>query len=84
VLLEYFGEPVTGPCRRCDVCDAGESREVLDGPFHAGQDVEHRAFGTGRVVSIDDDTVTVRFSDGTHRTLALELVHQDELLVPAD
>src|SRR3546814_3124626 len=23
-LLEYFGQPVEGPCGRCDVCDAGE------------------------------------------------------------
>jgi ATP-dependent DNA helicase RecQ len=83
-LLEYFGEPVTGPCRRCDVCDAGESHDEGDGPFHAGQDVEHRTFGSGQVVTVEDDAVIVRFDDGTHRTLAMELVHRDQLLVPAE
>jgi len=83
-LLEYFGEPVHGPCRRCDVCDAGESAGPVDGPFHAGQAVEHRAFGAGQVVSADEDTVVVRFDDGTHRTLAVDLVARDQLLVPAD
>jgi len=83
-LLEYFGEPVAGTCRRCDVCDAGESTEEADGPFTAGQAVEHRTFGTGRVVTVEDDTVVVRFDDGTHRTLAVELVERDRLLVPAD
>jgi ATP-dependent DNA helicase RecQ len=83
-LLEYFGEPVTGPCRRCDVCDAGESTEIVDGPFHAGQAVEHRSFGPGKVITVEEDAVTVRFDDGTHRTLAVELVKRDELLVPAD
>jgi len=83
-LLEYFGQPVEGPCGHCDVCDAGESAGPADGPFRAGQAVEHRAFGTGQVVSADADTVVVRFDDGTHRTLAVELVARDQLLVPAE
>lgn len=83
-LLEYFGEPVAGRCRRCDVCDAGDAAEEADGPFHAGQVVVHRTFGAGQVVAVEDDTVVVRFHDGTHRTLAVELVERDQLLVPAD
>ena len=84
-LLEYFGEPVMGPCRRCDVCDAGQSVEDdADGTFHAGQSVEHRAFGPGQVVTVEDDAVIVRFDDGTHRTLAIELVERAQLLVPTD
>lgn len=82
-LLEYFGQPVEGPCGRCDVCDAGESSAPADGPFAAGQAVEHRSFGPGEVVSVDDDSVVVRFDDGTHRTLAREIVERDQLLVPA-
>jgi len=83
-LLEYFGEPVAGRCRRCDVCDAGVATEDADGPFHAGQAVAHRSFGAGQVVTVEDDTVVVRFDDGTHRTLAVELVERDQILVPAD
>jgi ATP-dependent DNA helicase RecQ len=83
-LLEYFGQPVDAPCGRCDVCDAGEATGPADGPFHAGQVVEHRSFGPGQVVSVDDDTVVVRFDDGTHRVLHVELVERDRLLVPAD
>ncbi|HEU5083982.1 MAG TPA: RecQ family ATP-dependent DNA helicase [Acidimicrobiales bacterium] len=82
-LLEYFGQPVEGPCGRCDVCDAGESSAPADGPFAAGQAVEHRSFGPGEVVSVDDDSVVVRFDDGTHRTLAREIVERDQLLVPS-
>jgi ATP-dependent DNA helicase RecQ len=83
-LLEYFGQPVEGPCGHCDVCDAGESTGPADGPFHAGQQVEHRAFGAGQVVTVEGDAVIVRFDDGTHRTLALEIVQRDALLVPAE
>lgn len=81
-LLEYFGQAVEGPCGRCDVCDAGESTAPVDGTFVAGQAVSHQAFGDGHVVSVDADSVVVRFEDGTHRTLDLELVEQEQLLVP--
>jgi ATP-dependent DNA helicase RecQ len=82
-LLEYFGQPVEGPCGRCDVCDDGESTAPVDGTFTAGQAVSHRAFGPGQVVTADEEAVVVRFEDGTHRTLALEIVERDQLLVPA-
>lgn len=82
-LLEYFGQPVEGPCGRCDVCDAGESTAPAEGTFRAGQAVEHRAFGPGQVITVEEDAVVVRFEDGTHRTLDLQLVERDELLVPA-
>lgn len=82
-LLEYFGQPVDGPCGRCDVCDAGEASGPADGPFAAGQAVEHRSFGPGEVVSVDDEAVVVRFEDGTHRTLAREIVERDQLLLPS-
>jgi len=82
-LLEYFGQPVDGPCERCDVCEAGESSGPADGPFHAGQAVTHRAFGGGQVITVEEDAVIVRFDDGTHRTLAIELVQRDALLVPS-
>ncbi len=82
-LLEYFGQPVDGPCERCDVCDAGESSAPVEGAFAPGQAVEHRAFGPGQVVTVEEDSVVVRFEDGTHRTLDIELVERDQLLVPA-
>ena len=82
-LLEYFGQPVDGPCGRCDVCDAGESTAPVEGTFAPGQAVEHRAFGVGQVVTVEEDSVVVRFEDGTHRTLHLEVVERDQLLVPA-
>jgi hypothetical protein len=65
------------------VCDAGDSTGPADGTFRAGQAVEHRAFGPGQVVTVEEDSVVVRFADGTHRTLDLEVVERDQLLVPA-
>lgn len=82
-ILEYFGEPVEAECGRCDVCDAGDGEAVVDGPFAAGGRVRHASLGDGDVVTVDPDTVVVRFDDGTHRSLDLAVVAEEQLLEPA-
>lgn len=68
VLTEYYGRPRTDPCGHCDVCDAGDS-EPADGPFDAGENVDHGEFGPGTVISSTADVTLVRFDDGSERTL---------------
>ena len=79
-VLEYFGQPVEGSCGRCDVCDDGEGAVTMEGPYSPGEPVEHTELGQGEVMSVDGDSVTVRFDDGTHRQLALEIVDDESLL----
>ena len=76
-IREYFAEPAGEPCARCDNCVAPvrvptpppprarapvelEVRPAL--PFVAGQNVRHRKFGVGEVVSVDDSKVSVTFA----------------------
>ena len=68
VLTEHYGRPLVGPCGHCDVCDAG-APAAEDGPFDAGEPVDHGEFGQGTVVSSTADLTLVRFEDGSERTL---------------
>jgi ATP-dependent DNA helicase RecQ len=46
--------------------------------------VRHEEFGTGIVTDVEADRLTVLFDDVGYRTLSLELVTQQGLLVPED
>jgi ATP-dependent DNA helicase RecQ len=86
-LLGYFGEPLKPPCGRCDACDAGRGTNgvaTADGPFGLGARVEHPEWGAGTVQRIEDDMLTVVFDGVGYKTLALEVVEEKGLLVPAD
>ena len=86
-LLGYFGEPFAPPCGRCDACDAGRGTNgvaTADGPFGLGARVEHPEWGAGTVQRIEDDMLTVVFDGVGYKTLALEVVEEKGLLVPAD
>jgi ATP-dependent DNA helicase RecQ len=86
-LLSYFGEPFAPPCGRCDACDAGRGTNgvaTTDGPFGLGARVEHPEWGAGTVQRIEDDMLTVVFDGVGYKTLALEVVEEKGLLVPAD
>jgi ATP-dependent DNA helicase RecQ len=86
-LLGYFGEPFEPPCGRCDACDAGRGTNgvaTADGPFGLGARVEHPEWGAGTVQRIEDDMLTVVFDGVGYKTLALEVVEEKGLLVPAD
>ncbi|WP_279782246.1 RecQ family ATP-dependent DNA helicase [Sphaerisporangium sp. TRM90804] len=87
MLLEYFGEPHERACGNCDTCRSGAAEEKLpdekagDGPFplHAG--VRHTEWGEGVVMSREPDRVTVLFEEVGYKTLSLEAVERDDLLV---
>ena len=80
-LLNYFGEPYTGPCGCCDNCQAGlivpDSAEM---PFALNSRVAHAKWGEGAVMRYEGDKITVLFDEVGYKTLALEVVLEAELL----
>lgn len=52
-------------------------------PFRTGDLVKHRKWGDGTVQTVENDTVTVHFSDVGYKTLALDIVLSSGLLQPA-
>jgi ATP-dependent DNA helicase RecQ len=91
ILLNYFGDPFSGLCGNCDNCDDGRSATVVEAieaigeaPFAEGECVRHRTWGTGQVIGIEPDTVTVLFESVGYKTLQSHLVVERGLLEPAD
>jgi ATP-dependent DNA helicase RecQ len=83
MILGYFGQPSKENCGHCDNCRDGRtetSSSESAGGYALGQSVRHRSFGTGEVISIDGDTITVLFGDAGYRTLSMELVQSTGLL----
>jgi ATP-dependent DNA helicase RecQ len=88
-LLAYFGEQLPRPCGNCDSCDSGTARPAdPDAAAAAGlaaqQAVRHPKWGEGVVMSTEADRVTVMFAGHGYRTLALDAVRKNDLLLPAD
>ena len=86
-LVGYFGEPLGERCGLCDSCRAGTAPEPSggkDSPHAVSARVRHEEFGTGIVTDVEADRLTVLFDDVGYRTLSLELVAQQGLLVPED
>ena len=83
-LLGYFGEAYDPPCGTCDNCLTGQVSEPASatgpGDFRPQESVVHDTFGTGTVMSVEDDRVTVFFPDHGYRTLAREHVVRQGLL----
>jgi ATP-dependent DNA helicase RecQ len=80
-LLSYFGEPFEPPCGRCDNCEAGRvHKPPADVPFPVGARVVHGQWGEGVVQRYDDDALVVLFDEAGYRTLALDLVREQDLL----
>jgi len=84
-LLGYFGDELADPCGNCDTCDAGTAVDIThdaaDFPLQSA--VVHREWGSGIVMSVDDDRLTVFFEEQGYRTLSLDLVREQELLTRA-
>lgn len=85
-LLEYFGEPREHGCGACDTCRAGlpgepEAVSGEEGPFAMHARVRHSAWGPGMVMSRESDRITVLFDEVGYKTLSLEAVERDDLLV---
>jgi len=76
-LLEYFGVESPAQCGSCDRCDTGAVAPVDEAAATADDDgiridstVEHGEFGTGTVMAIEDDRLTVFFADHGYKVLA--------------
>ncbi|CCG05637.1 RecQ family ATP-dependent DNA helicase [Blastococcus saxobsidens] len=85
-LLGYFGEQLDEPCGNCDNCSAGTASEHSDAdedtPFPVETPVEHREWGPGIVMRVEDDRITVLFEEVGYKTLALSAVLEQDLLHP--
>jgi ATP-dependent DNA helicase RecQ len=82
-LLQYFGEPATRACARCDNCDAGRSRAVVEaGAFSPGEHVAHRDWGPGLVLEAEGDRLIVLFDEYGYRELSASVVTGRHLLAP--
>jgi ATP-dependent DNA helicase RecQ len=83
-LLGYFGEEVVdGPCGACDVCDSGAVPAASDdsgAPWAVQEQVAHDEFGSGTVMDVTDDVVTVLFDDVGYRSLHVPTVLEKDLL----
>lgn len=76
-LLEYFGVETPSQCASCDRCDAGAvapieaaAEDTEPGGIRIDSTVEHGEFGTGTVMAIEDDRLTVFFADHGYKVLA--------------
>jgi ATP-dependent DNA helicase RecQ len=84
VILGYFGQPSDEDCGHCDNCRRGGTTPSGSAAvFGLGRRVRHATFGSGDVIGVDGDTITVLFSDAGYRTLSLELVRSNGLLTEA-
>jgi ATP-dependent DNA helicase RecQ len=86
-LLGYFGDLDTGLCGNCDTCASGQAEAYrdergrpADEPFPVDSAVTHREWGEGRVMSIEEDRITVFFESEGYRVLSLPAVLEHELL----
>ncbi|MEV5209478.1 RecQ family ATP-dependent DNA helicase [Micromonospora sp. NPDC053740] len=81
-LLAYFGEQMTQVCGHCDNCHNGTS--VADqgavGPFPVHSQVRHPEWGSGMVLSYEEDKMTVLFDEVGYKTLSVRVVSEQGLL----
>jgi ATP-dependent DNA helicase RecQ len=83
IVLELLGESHPQRCGHCDNCDRGESVDSADRPFALGQRVRHPEWGDGTVQTYEEgDRVVVLFDAGGYKTLALQVVEDQDLLQP--
>jgi ATP-dependent DNA helicase RecQ len=82
-ILNYFGEVYTPPCDNCDNCLAGLSgvNPPSTQPFPINGKVMHKIWGPGLVMRYAGDTMVVLFDSVGYRTLAVDLVMREGLLV---
>jgi ATP-dependent DNA helicase RecQ len=86
-LLGYFGDSDTGLCHNCDTCASGQAEAYLeqrgrtvDEPFPVDSVVTHAEWGEGRVMSVEEDRITVFFESEGYRVLSLQAVQEHGLL----
>jgi ATP-dependent DNA helicase RecQ len=86
-LLGYFGEQLDEPCGNCDTCSDGSAAQVEAGPgdgvpFAAETPVEHREWGAGVVMRVEEDRLVVLFDEVGYKTLGIAAVTENALLRP--
>ncbi|MER7460074.1 RecQ family ATP-dependent DNA helicase [Micromonospora sp. NPDC126480] len=81
-LLAYFGERMTAVCGHCDNCHAGTSTadDGAVGPFPVHSQVRHPEWGSGLVLSYEEDRMTVLFDEVGYKTLSVSVVSEQGLL----
>ena len=85
VLLGYFGQELGEPCGNCDTCWDGsaflaEQRSESDAAYRVDDLVEHREWGEGTIMAVDDDRITVFFESRGYKILSRELIEEHALL----
>ncbi|HEY0373856.1 MAG TPA: RecQ family ATP-dependent DNA helicase [Amnibacterium sp.] len=86
-LLGYFGDEDTALCHACDTCESGAAERSAatrtpegDAPFTVDTAVRHAEWGDGRVMSVEDDRITVFFESEGYRVLSIAAVTEHDLL----
>ncbi|MDQ1531912.1 MAG: ATP-dependent helicase RecQ [Microbacteriaceae bacterium] len=86
-LLAYFGDEESELCGNCDTCESGDAERYAaartpggDEPFPVDAVVAHQEWGEGRVMSVEDDRITVFFESEGYRVLSLAAVAEHGLL----
>jgi ATP-dependent DNA helicase RecQ len=88
-LLTYFGVEASVRCGRCDndLLHAANGLEEPVGsapnwavPFSAGDRVAHPRWGSGQVLRVEGDSITVLFDTVGHKVLAAGIVLEQGLL----
>jgi ATP-dependent DNA helicase RecQ len=83
-LLGYFGEELKEPCGNCDNCAAGTAVDLTaddDGAFALQENVRHRDWGAGVVMSVENDRITVLFEAEGYKTLSRQAIAEGDILV---
>jgi ATP-dependent DNA helicase RecQ len=85
-LLGYFGEQLPELCGNCDTCEAGtaQAKHAEDSAFPINSGVQHRQWGHGIVMSIEQDRLTVLFDQVGYKTLARSAIEKKDLLTVED
>jgi len=83
-LLACFGEHLHHPCGHCDRCAAGKAEVApVSGPFPVHSTVRHATWGQGTVLRYEEDRMVVLFDDVGYKTLSVEVVQREGLLMAA-
>jgi len=83
-LLACFGEHLDHPCGHCDRCAAGKAEVApVSGPFPVHSTVRHATWGQGTVLRYEEDRMVVLFDDVGYKTLSVEVVQREGLLMAA-